>query len=529
MYNEEPIARRFYAVSYTDDEPTVSLGAFIPRSKKTTPTSQATQRSQKSISFTPQIVNINRRNTIASPYVATVKIVTVFLSVALLLFVSLLSAPFIKETGGSFLAQIFAATQSSAPVIVENPYTQAQTELNYGVQMSFSQPNFFAETRNAFIAQSKTFVEADLTTMQLRYFNEGILELQVPIVAKGAKGSWLETPAGLYEVKAKKEKLYSTFGQMYTPWSITFQGNFIIHGWPYTESGEKVPTEFQGGGIRLSDADAKAVYELVTAGTPILVHEVPSEPDEFVYEPKIPELDTPHYLIADVETNTVLASSDLDSVAPIASLTKLMTALVAAEYINLDARVSVVQPTFVQSLIPRLSGLGTVSMYSLLQLLLVESSNEAAEVIAAQVGREKFIEHMNEKAKAIGLQNTQFADPSGLSAGNASTVRDLLGLIKYIYTTRQFIVDLTANQDLPTAYVSGEFGTLSNFNEVEGLDNFIGGKIGETTAAGQTSVTLHKITVKGDERVIAIVLLGSDSRNADVTELLGYATARFGS
>ena len=75
--------------------------------------------------------------------------------------------------------------------------------------MSFSQPNFFSETRDAFISQSKTFIEADLATMELRYFKEGVLELQVPILAKGAKGSWLETPAGLYEVKSKKQKQYS--------------------------------------------------------------------------------------------------------------------------------------------------------------------------------------------------------------------------------------------------------------------------------------------------------------------------------
>ena len=518
MYNEERPARRFYAVSYNDDEPTVSLGAFIPPRKKKT---------AAPVSFTPQIVKIS--TPVPSPYVVSVKVVTVFLSLVLLLLVSLLSTPYIKENGRAVMAQLFSSVTDSAPVIVENPYTKAQTALNYGVQMSFSQPNFFSETRDAFIAQSKTFVEADLATMQLRYFKEGVLELQVPIIAKGAKGSWLETPAGLYEVQSKKEARYSSFGQMYTPWSVAFQGNFIIHGWPYTENGAKVPSDFPGGGIRLSDTDAEKIFNLVELKTPILVHAAPSAPDTFLYEPKIPELDTPHYLIADVESNTVLASSDLDSVAPIASLTKLMTALVAAEYINLDARVRVAQPTFVQSLIPRLNGLGTVSMYSLLQLLLVESSNEAAEVIAAQVGRAEFISHMNEKAASIGLSHTHFSDPSGLSAGNTSTVRDLLGLITYIYNTRQFIVDLTANQDLPTAYISGEFGTLSNFNEVKGLENFIGGKVGETTAAGQTSVTLHKIKVKGVERVIAIVLLGSDSRNADVKELLGYATARFGS
>lgn len=519
MYNEERPARRFYAVSYNDDEPTVSLGAFIPRPKKK-PVPQPT-------SFTPQIVKI-QRNAQPSPYVVSIKVVTVFLSLALVLLVSLLSAPFLKETGSNVVAQLWAATTKSTPVIIENPYTQAQTELNYGVQMSFTQPNFFAETRDAFIRESKTFIEADLATMQLRYFTEGVLELQVPILAKGAKGSWLETPAGLYEVKTKKPKQFSTFGQMYTPWNLTFQGNFIIHGIPFAEDGTKFPTEFIGGGIRLADSDAEKIYNLVTLKTPVLVHEAPVTPDAFLYEPKIPELDTPNYLIADVESNTVLASSDLDTVVPIASLTKLMTALVAAEYINLDTRVSVTQPTFVQSLIPRLGGLGTVSMYSLLQLLLVESSNEAAQVIADQVGQAKFVGYMNEKAASIGLKNTHFADPSGLNAGNTSTVRDLLGLITYVYTTRQFIVDLTANQDLPTAYISGEFGTLSNFNEVKGLENFIGGKVGETTAAGQTSVTLHKIKVKGVERVIAIVLLGSDSRNADVTELLRYATERFG-
>lgn len=518
MYNEERTARRFYAVSYNDDEPTVSLGAFIPpRKKVVTPV----------LSFTPKIVKIS--NPVRSPYVVSVKVVTVFLSVALVLLVSLLSAPFVKETGRGVLAQLWASTTNTAPVIVENPYTLAKTDLNYGVQMSFAQPNFFAETRDSFIASSKTFIEADLSTMQLRYFKEGVLEMQVPIVAKGAKGSWLETPAGLYEVKSKKAKLFSSFGQMYTPWSVTFQGNFVIHGIPFTEDGTKLPTEFIGGGIRLADADAQQMYNLVALQTPVLVHAVPATPDAFLYEPKIPELDTPHYLIADVESNTVLASSDLDSVAPIASLTKLMTALVAAEYINLDTRVRVTQPTFVQSLIPRLNGLGTVSMYSLLQLLLVESSNEAAEVIADQVGRAKFVNYMNEKSKSIGLTRTHFADPSGLSSENTSTVRDLLGLITYIHNTRQFIVDLTANQDLPTAYISGEFGALSNFNEVKDLDNFIGGKVGETTAAGQTSVTLHTIKVKGAERVIAIVLLGSDSRNADVTELLQYANARFGS
>jgi D-alanyl-D-alanine carboxypeptidase len=205
-----------------------------------------------------------------------------------------------------------------------------------------------------------------------------------------------------------------------------------------------------------------------------------------------------------------------------------MTALVAAEYLNLDQTIEVTQPTFVQSLIPRLGNQDKVSMYSLLQLLLVESSNEAAEVIANQVGQEKFVQYMNEKAASLGLVNTHFADPSGLSSSNTSSLRDLLSLTQYIYNNRKFIIDLTADQDLPTAYVSGQFGELSNFNKVAGLDNFIGGKVGETSAAGQTSVSLHRLQVKGVDRTIIIILLDSTGRNADVKELLQYAQDRFG-
>lgn len=514
MYNEEPHARRFYAVSYADDEPTISLGMLIPR--KPSP-----EDAPDAMGFTPQSIGV------VTPY-AKVRIVTIVFAVALFALVAVASSPYLKTGSAQFVASLVGAGAATAPVIVQNPYTNVETPLNYGVQMTFTEPSFFLETRESYIASEKTFIEADLTSMALRYFENGVLREQMPIIAKGKKGSWWETPAGLYKVESKKTRHFSSFGQVYTPWNLVFQGNFFIHGWPEFPDGTPVPEGYSGGCVRLSDADAEKIYNLVAAGTPILVHEEPAQPDSFVYEPKIPELDTPHYLIADVESSTVLASSELTDKASIASLTKLMTALVAAEYINLDTSVYVNQPTFVQSLVPRLGDRSKVSMYSLLQLLLVESSNEAAEVIAAQVGREQFITYMNEKAKALGLSETTFADPSGLSAENVSSVGDLLGLTRYIYNNRRFIIELTANQNLPSAYVSGEFGTLSNFNKVEELQNFIGGKVGETAAAGQTSITLHRLTVKGTERVLAIILLGSDSRNADVRELLGYAEARFG-
>ncbi len=523
MYNEEPNARRFYAVSYDEEEPTVTLGAFIPPRPK---------KRETAVSYTPQSITDEQEiNGVRSPYIISVKVITVLFTLLVCLFVGHFTAPFVRSAGTSLSAQLFAAKTvegAPVPVIVQNPYTAQQEPLNYGVQLALAEPNFFTETRDAFIDGGKTFIEVDLTTMQLRYFKAGILHDQMTILSKGQKGSWWETPAGLYEVKDKKEKRFSMFGQVTTPWSITFQGNFSIHGWPKFPDGKAVPADYPSGCVRLSDEDAQKLYALAVTHVPVLVHEAPVAADSFVYEPKIPELATPHYLIADVESNTVLASSDLTDAVPIASLTKLMTALVAAEYLNLDQTIEVTQPTFVQSLIPRLGSQDKVSMYSLLQLLLVESSNEAAEVIANQVGQEKFVQYMNEKAASLGLVNTHFADPSGLSSSNTSSLRDLLSLTQYIYNNRKFIIDLTADQDLPTAYVSGQFGELSNFNKVAGLDNFIGGKVGETSAAGQTSVSLHRLKVKGADRTIVIILLDSTSRGADVKELLQYAQDRFG-
>ncbi len=490
MIDESP-KRRFYAVRHEEDMPQSGKGLLIPNSF-------GQRKRRKTFRFHQGFL---------------------FPALALLVF------------GVGFLGvqTVASVNTASVPQIsIVNPNTSEIEPLNYGIQVAFTQSGFFNETRDAFIDSAVTFLEADLIEMKLRYFDEGVLVENVPILSKGMSGSWCQTPAGIYKIEGKKENYFSTVGQVYQPWSLSFQSNFYIHGWSSYGDKTQVPEDFTGDCIRLQTEDAERIFKLVKVNTPVLVHEENFSGEPFLYEPKIGDLKTPNYLIADVESSTVLASSDLDKIVPIASVTKLMTAVIATEYINLDKNVAVNQPTFVQSLIPRLGDRQQVSMYSLLQLLLVESSNEAAEVIASQLGREKFMEQMNQKAKEIGMVDTYFIDPSGLGAENVSSVGDLLRLAQYIYKNRKFIFELTANQDVPISYVSGEFGELVNFNKVEGLDNFIGGKVGETNAAGQTSVSLHNLEVKGEKRVIAVIVLGSEERNKDVLELLQYAEEHFG-
>ncbi|MEZ4103694.1 MAG: L,D-transpeptidase family protein [Candidatus Paceibacterota bacterium] len=484
--------RKFYAVRHEDDHPNTARGLLIP------PLKQAKKKSFISSHFTPLLT-----------------------FPALLVFILFGLGVFSVGAVASF------NTASVTQMSIVNPFTSAVEPLNYGVQIALSEPNFYQETREAFIDNQLTFVDVDLIEMKLRYFEEGVLKQMSDILSKGKNGSWCQTPSGIYKVESKKKNHFSGLGQVYQPWSFSFQSNFFIHGQPTYANDEMVTNDFTGDCIRLKDQAAEELFDLVRINTPVLVHEENMNTSDFLYEPKIPDMKTPHYLIADIESSTVLAASDLDIVASIASLTKLMTAVVMTENINLDKNVSVTKPTFVQSLIPRLQERKQVSMYSLLQLLLVESSNEAAEVIASEFGRDKFIDLMNRKAVEIGMNNTHFIDPSGLGAENTSTLSDLLRLTRYIYTNKKFIFEITANQDLSTAYVKDEFGKLENFNEISGNDNFIGGKVGETRAAGQTSISLHHLTVKGTKRVVAIIILGSEGRNDDVKRLLRHAEESF--
>lgn len=419
--------------------------------------------------------------------------------------------------------------QLAAPVVtVVDPHTLQVTTLDYGPQVALSQGNFYTETRAAFVDDQVTFIEIDLTRDQLRYFVDGVLVQSTEILSVGEPGSWWDTPSGLYQVANTEEEFFSNLAQANFPWLIAFDENFIIHGEPTYPDGSAVAADFLGGGVQIPDDAAQHLFEVITDGTPVLVHTAEKTPDDFVYEPPAPQITAPQFFVADIETGAVLASSDITEQAAIASLTKLMTAVVAAEELQLDQRVYAASPSFVTSLVPRLESRSSVSMYSLLQLLLVESSNEAAEVIAGQLGREEFIMAMNTKARQLGMLSTTFTDPSGLDNGNVSTVGDLYRLTQYIHQNRQFIFDITRDVTLPSAYQGGDFSGLINFNEIEDVTGFAGGKVGETLVAGQTSISLHELKISDTTRTVVVIILGSDSRTEDVDTLVTFIEDQFG-
>jgi hypothetical protein len=410
---------------------------------------------------------------------------------------------------------------------VVDPNTLSVTPLEYGPQHILQQENFYQETRAALIAGETTFLEIDLTREQLRYFVSGVLTESATITKAPTAGSWWEIPSGLYEVTRTETERFSNLAQATFPHTVVFGENLLLHGTPVYPNGQKVDAAFLGGGVRLDDLDAERLYTLIEQGTTVLVHTATKPRDAFVYEPPAPDISAPDYFVADLVTGAVLASSDADRVASVASITKLMTALVAAEELELDERVLITAPNFVQSLVPRLESRSSVSMYSLLQLLLVESSNEASEIIAGELGRDQFIAAMNTKARQIGMLNSNFADPSGLSSDNQSTVGDLFLLTQYIADNRSFIFDMTHDATIPAAYQGGDFSNLINFNEIEDVNGFVGGKVGETRAAGQTSISLHELEIGETIRTVVVIVLGSTGRTEDVQTLVQFVETQF--
>lgn len=395
--------------------------------------------------------------------------------------------------------------------------------LNYGPTQALASSDYFSKVKDSFITSQANFIEADLSNMSLRVYKEGKVVKEVPIRTKGREGSWWETPAGLYKIELKEPNHFSSMGKVYQPWSMIFQGNFFIHGWPYHADGTPVASTYSGGCVRLSTEDAKAVYELAVTGMPVLVHEKDFAPDNFTYPKQLPTLSAQNYLIADLMSDEVLLGKNITTKAPIASITKLVTGLVTAEYINLDNEITISESAIVPTSKPRLKAGERVSVYNLMFPLLMESSNEAAESIARTQGRIRFVELMNKKAAAVGMKDTVLTDPAGSDAGNISTPEDLFALAKYLYNNRSFLLKITAGNITSSAYGVPLYSDLKNFNKVPGVtDTFVGGKIGKTTAAQETYMGVFDIVVEGKKRPIVFITLGSEDVYKDIASMVNY-------
>jgi len=233
-----------------------------------------------------------------------------------------------------------------------------------------------------------------------------------------------------------------------------------------------------------------------------------------------PDISAPTYLVGDVATGQIIASRQRDRVAPIASITKLMTALVADNSFDLDEETVVSRRAIATyGTQGRLSVGDRFTIKEMLYPLLLESSNDAAEVLAEHENHYTFMLDMNAKAKQIGMENTFYDDPSGLSAKNVSTVEDIFRLAQYLYAERPYILDITAMRSFSARRLT--WFTNSRFQSYR---DYIGGKNGYINASGKTNIAIFSLPIDEEEerRDIAIILFDTRDAEVDTRAVLRY-------
>ncbi len=421
----------------------------------------------------------------------------------------------------------FGTQVNNYVLVTQAAISPEKIAFSYGVQPALSNPDFFNKIKTQFIDDKATFVEVDLSQMVARVYTQGVVTVEVPVKTKGREGSWWETPAGLYKIQTKEKSHYSSMGHVTQPWSMQFQGNFFIHGWPKYDDGRPVSSTFSGGCVRLADEDAKKIFDAVTVGTPILVYEKDFILDQFSYSEKKPAPEADAFLYADMHNNFVFLEQDRTKSVPIGGLTKLMTALIATEYINIEKTTTITESDLVPTDVPRLKVGMKIDMYQLLFPLLRESSNEAGEAIARSYGRNGFVKHMNEKAKSIGMTHTKFVDPTGVAAENVSTPEDLFMLAKYIYNNRSFIFDITTGTVKTNTYGESIFTSLGSPNSLSGNKYFFGGVSGQNDPFGGYNLGVFKVPMNGTVRPLFFITLGSKDEQGDIERGLKYVAEKF--
>ena len=379
---------------------------------------------------------------------------------------------------------------------------------------------FFEDVRKEFFLSGKDFLEVHLDKMKIRLYKSGLLVKEVPILAKGDPDGWGGSAIGLYKIMSGNKVSFSNVADVYMPYALHYYGKYYIHGKPYYYGGERLQSSFSGGCLQLNDKDAKLIYDLSELNLPVLV--IDKERDYYDYSrekiSQFPELSAKSYLIADLDSGYILAKKNPQEQFSIASLTKLMTAIVVAENVSLERVISIREEML--DAYGSTKGLEPGSRFRVVELfypLLIESSNDAAEVLSYFLGKEKTIRLMNEKAPTILMNKTKFTDPSGYDPANISTAQDLFYLARYLLNNRSPILEITRGKRV-TSFGSVSFDIEELWNKNVFIDDptLIGAKTGFIKSSKLTALFIFRFTDENNQsRNIAIILLGSDSNKND--------------
>lgn len=229
-------------------------------------------------------------------------------------------------------------------------------------------------------------------------------------------------------------------------------------------------------------------------------------------------------LIGDRATGEVMMAHREVQMLPMASLTKLMTVIVALERYG-DAQIIPIprEATQVEGAKASLLAGDALSVRELVRACMIRSGNDAAYALAAYApgGMPTFVAWMNEKAQALGLEQTHFANSIGLDApDHFSTAKDLFALARYAIDTHPLVLESASQKEsLVTGMLRSYPVKSTNALLGDGLFQVLGLKTGTTDGAGQSFIGLFRLP-NGQE--VISVMLGSNNRFGETKAIVAW-------
>lgn len=207
----------------------------------------------------------------------------------------------------------------------------------------------------------------------------------------------------------------------------------------------------------------------------------------------------------------IIFKSNSENRWPIASITKLMTAVVAFEKTETNKEIQMTDEIIATEGFAGDFKTGeSFKEIDLIKAMLVASSNDAAEAIAKNFegGKQNFIDEMQKKAAELKMFQTTYLEPTGLSFINQSTAKDLAILISYIYSKHPDILEISRQKEIQIINIqTGKLKKILNIDKFAGQEDFIGGKTGFIDESGRNLIGVFDISGK----TIVTVVLGADN------------------
>ena len=243
-----------------------------------------------------------------------------------------------------------------------------------------------------------------------------------------------------------------------------------------------------------------------------------------------PQITAKGALFIDSKTGQIFYAKNAREKLPIASLVKVMTALIALENKNMDDQYLISQRAADMEPDKMLLIAGEkLSLKELLYGIFLVSANDASEVIAEGTtgSREEFIKLMNIGARQLGMKDTYFANPTGLDEddnNSYSTAYDLAILTRYLIRNYPEVVEITKTPHIfiPPTQTHQDYDMYSGINLITTYPGVVGFKTGFTPESGLTLITLAR---KGNHEIIG-VLLGSENRRDEARQVLDYSFSK---